>query len=235
MFNVQNEISRELPQDARTRSFTGGNPILYAFGCALLERETETGFIYTAVNLTTGKSEVLSRRMSPLSSHEAERMAERIYQSRVAGASRFAADRSYGQRTTLEKCREILHTVFRGILPKFGYTIRKEQIALADSILNSICRRTVTLAEAEEKPFSVSVGNDALSRIRNSFSAFIPPVSPRMTAHFVPPMSSPISLFIIALLSTSRVSNPLDEICRRKNNESESRYSKNKKRCGKSV
>ena len=74
MFNLQYEISRELPQDAQARTFAGGIPILYAFGCALLERETGTGFVYTAVNLTTNKSEVLARRLSPLSSCEVERM-----------------------------------------------------------------------------------------------------------------------------------------------------------------
>jgi len=101
MFNLQYEISRELPQDAQARTFTGGIPILYAFGCALLERETGTGFVYTAVNLTTNKSEVLARRLSPLSPREVERMAERIYQSKVAGASRLETDRPYGQRITL--------------------------------------------------------------------------------------------------------------------------------------
>jgi len=67
MLNVQYEISREVPQDTQTRFFNGGTPILYAFGCALLEREAETGFVYTAVNLATGKSEVMSRRVTPLS------------------------------------------------------------------------------------------------------------------------------------------------------------------------
>ena len=149
MLNVQYEISRELPQDTRVRFFAGGNPILYAFGCALLERETETGFIYTASNIATGKSEVLSRRLSPLSPREVEKMAERIRSSKVAGASRFEADRPYSQRIAMDKCREILRMVFRGILPQHGYAIRKEQIAMSDSVLDTIYKRTVTLAEAE--------------------------------------------------------------------------------------
>jgi ATP-dependent DNA helicase DinG len=149
MLNIQNEISRELPYDAPTRLLVGGTPILYAFNCALLERENDKGFVYTAVNLTSGKSEVMSRRITPLTTREVEKMAERIHRSKVAGASRFVADRTYGERITLARCREILNTVFREILPKHGYAIRKEQISLADSILDTLYNRTVTLAEAE--------------------------------------------------------------------------------------
>jgi ATP-dependent DNA helicase DinG len=149
MLNLQTEISRELPSGAPIRCFVGGTPIFYAFGCALLERETEKGFIYTAVNLASGRSEILSRRLSPLSPREVEKMAVRIQKSGVAGASRFEADRRYGERITIDKCREILRAVFRHLLPENGYAIRKEQIALSDSILDTIHRRTVTLAEAE--------------------------------------------------------------------------------------
>jgi ATP-dependent DNA helicase DinG len=45
--------------------------------------------------------------------------------------------------------REILNAIFRKILPKNGYAVREEQIALASHILDTIERRGVTLAEAE--------------------------------------------------------------------------------------
>jgi ATP-dependent DNA helicase DinG len=149
MPNLKNEISRELPPGAPGRPFAGGTPILCAFGCALLERETDKGFIYTAVNLENGKSEIISRRTTPLTTREVEKTAERIQKSAVAGASRFEADRRYGERITLNNCREILRAVFRQILPENGYAVRNEQISLADSILDTIYRRTVALAEAE--------------------------------------------------------------------------------------
>jgi ATP-dependent DNA helicase DinG len=76
-------------------------------------------------------------------------MAERMYQSKVAGASRYEADRPYEQRITLGKCKEILRMVFQTILPKHGFAIRKEQISLADGILDTIYKRTVELAESE--------------------------------------------------------------------------------------
>jgi ATP-dependent DNA helicase DinG len=149
MMNALNEISRELPRDIPPRFFAGGTPILCAFGCALLEKDMEDYFVYKIVNLETGKTETLSRRRTPLAPYEIPRMAERIKQSKVAGASRYAADRPYGQRITIAQCREILHTVFREILPEHGYAIRKEQIALSDEILDTIHRRAAALAEAE--------------------------------------------------------------------------------------
>ena len=146
---LQYEVSREPPCEMPARFFSRGMPILYAFGCALLERQTETCFVYTAVNLETGKCEVLGRRVSPISPNEAGKMAERIRRSAVAGAGRFEADRMYGRQIDLDKCREIVRMVFRGILPKHGYVIRKEQMALSGNMLDSVYRRAVTLAEAE--------------------------------------------------------------------------------------
>jgi ATP-dependent DNA helicase DinG len=149
MLNLKNEISRELPSNIPIRYFVGGTPIFYAFGCALLERQTESGFIYTAANLTSGKTEVMSRRITPLSPREIERMADRIHQSKVAGACRLEADHKYGERITRDKCREILREVFERIMPENGYAIRKEQIALAESILSALYERKTLLAEAE--------------------------------------------------------------------------------------
>ena len=74
----------------------------------LLERERDNGFVYTAANLEFGKYEVLSHRLSPLSTKEVEKMARRMYQSKVAGAGRFETDRPYGQQISAAKCREIL-------------------------------------------------------------------------------------------------------------------------------
>ena len=93
MLNLQNEISRVPPPDAPIRTFSGGEPILYAFNCALLERVTDKGFIYKAVNLINGKSEMMSHRINPLSPRDVVKMVERIRQSKIAGAGRYEIDR----------------------------------------------------------------------------------------------------------------------------------------------
>jgi Rad3-related DNA helicase len=148
MNNLQNEISRELPNWAATRTFADGEPILSAFECALLERETDSGFIYSAVNLRSGKSAVLSRRSTPMTASGVNAMVERMRKSRVAGASRIQADREIGQTLSYEQAVQILRVVFREILPKYGYNVREEQITLAEHILDTIVLRNVTLAEA---------------------------------------------------------------------------------------
>jgi hypothetical protein len=103
MSNLKKEISRELPQGYTQRTFSGGKPILYAFECALLELETKSGFTYTAFNLNSGKSELLTRHKSPLSEREVEKMVERIQSSKVSGAGRYQIDRPVGQRISFNK------------------------------------------------------------------------------------------------------------------------------------
>ena len=149
MLDLKDEISRELPKGMRLRKYRGDEPILYAFECALFERDTGRSYVYTAVNLITGKAEVLSRMVSPLTTSNVEAMVNRLRRSRVAGACRLQADRPVKEQIDLNKAREILNAVFKKILPKHGYTIRKGQIALAVHILGEVYRRGVTLAEAE--------------------------------------------------------------------------------------
>ena len=149
MLSLQTEISRTPPPGAPILRFAGGKPILYAYGCALLENNLDDHFVYKAVNLETRRSITLGRRRTPLSPREIEKTVKRIRFSVVAGAARLEADRPYGMVIAYEKCREILYAIFKDILPEYGYTVRKEQIALADSILKAIKDRKTVLAEAE--------------------------------------------------------------------------------------
>jgi len=149
MMNLQTEISRTPPPGFHVHRFNDGEPILYAFGCALLENYSGDGFVYKAVNLESKKSVLLSRRKTPLAPSDIYRAVERIRASGIAGAARLEADRPYESRITYDKSREILNEVFRNIMPQYGYAVRKEQIALAESILKTICDRKTTLAEAE--------------------------------------------------------------------------------------
>lgn len=149
MTNVQFEYSRELPPEAAEQFFTDGEPILYAYECVLLERYTGERFIYTAVNLKTGGKEVLSRRINPLTTSEAEKMVERIRYSKVAGASWLQADRPSNNSISKAKAREILNSLFRNILLDKGYAIREEQIKLALGILDTIEKNGIAVNEAQ--------------------------------------------------------------------------------------
>lgn len=149
MSNIQYEITREPPDGAATRFFVGGKPILYAYGCALLENCVDDYFVYKVVNLDTNKSVTLCRRKTPIAPREIERVAERIRDCAVAGAGRLEVERPYGRTIPMTKCREILDTLFRELLPEYGYAVREEQIALAEGILDNIYSRGVILAEAE--------------------------------------------------------------------------------------
>jgi ATP-dependent DNA helicase DinG len=149
MQSLKNEISRETPSGFKSRKFRGGEPILYAFDCALLERETVSGFVYSIENLNNGKTEILSRRKTPLTTSLVEDTVRLIRQSKIAGAGHYEADRPFGERISYDKARAILHRIFKKIMPGRGYAIRREQIDLADHILSATAKGGVTLAEAE--------------------------------------------------------------------------------------
>ena len=146
---IEREISRNIPRDIPIKITETTIPLFTAYGCVLIERDTGKSYIYTAVNLKSGKREVISRRENPLTTSGVDAMVEKIRLSNVAGAGRIEADRAFGDKTALENCREILNTVFREILPQNGYAIRKEQISLSNHILDAISRRSISLAEAE--------------------------------------------------------------------------------------
>ena len=149
MTNLQNQISRTIPPHAEIRQFTGGEPILYAFGCALLENDLGDYFLYTIVNLVTNKSVKLGRRKTPIAPKEIEKTVARIRDSGIAGAARFEAEQPYGKSLILSNCREILNEAFNEILPEYGYSVREEQMALAHTIMETIQERKTILAEAE--------------------------------------------------------------------------------------
>jgi len=147
--NIQREISRNVPRDIPVCISDTTVPLLTAYGCVLMQEDTGKSYTYTAANLKTGKSLVISRRSTPLTTSGVEAMVERIRLSSVAGAGRFEADRQHGDSAAIINCREILNTVFKEVLPQYGYTIRKEQMSLANHILDAISRRQISLAEAE--------------------------------------------------------------------------------------
>ncbi|MDR1703820.1 MAG: hypothetical protein LBS19_03935, partial [Clostridiales bacterium] len=116
--NVQREISRTIPKDIPARFISEETPLLTAYGCVLLERDTGKSYVYTALNLNTGASEVLNRRPFPLTTSGVGAMVERIRTSSVVGAGSLEADRPFGDNIGFESCRKTLAAVFKEILPK---------------------------------------------------------------------------------------------------------------------
>jgi ATP-dependent DNA helicase DinG len=136
MLNLKNEISRTPPNEAADRPYAEGMPIMYAFDCALCEQDTDTGFVYTAVNHTTGKSQIVARRKSPFEPKHELKMAELLQNSRVAGYSRYRIARPVGQSLTLSQAKDILRHIFTEILPPNGE--RAGQLELAEQIFDAL-------------------------------------------------------------------------------------------------
>ncbi|MDL2293277.1 ATP-dependent DNA helicase [Ruminococcaceae bacterium OttesenSCG-928-D13] len=143
------EISYDMPPDIPPRFLTGGTPIFTAYGCALLERQTAKNHVYSAVNLTSGRREILYRKHRPLDESEHLNAAAKIRALPIAGAGRSSVDRPPREKLPRKKMDEILTKIFVDILPQHGYAMRKNQIGLAEHILETISRRAISLAESE--------------------------------------------------------------------------------------
>lgn len=136
----------EMPRSATKH----GKFLFSAYGCALMERQTGGGtYVYTAVNLSSEKTEILNRRKLRLSEDAFVGMAARISTSLVRGDSRFAIDKAPGDRPDSARLTETAQRIFTEILPLHGYALREKQLELAEHILDVIGRRGISLAESE--------------------------------------------------------------------------------------
>lgn len=143
------EISYELPPDVPHRYLSGATPIFTAYGCALLERQTAKSHVYSAVNLSSGKTETLCRKAHPLEECDHIKMAVKIKESSVAGAGCLCIDREPGDSLSHGALEKILWIVFTEVLPQYGYAVRENQIELAEHILTATSSRNLSLAESE--------------------------------------------------------------------------------------
>ena len=129
-----------------------GDPVFMAYGCYVYEKSTDNGYIYTAVNPQSGKTEVLCHRKTFIGHGDTKvitAIADKLKKSDIAGYSRLLADRKYGENITLGKCAEIMDAIFYEIMPRYGYAVRESQAELAQEMLGAISRRQVMLAEGE--------------------------------------------------------------------------------------
>jgi hypothetical protein len=136
MLDLKKEISRTPPNEAADRTYAEGIPIMFGFECALLQRYTDTSVVYTAVNYTNGKSQVVARRKLPFEPKHERQMAEMLQNSRVAGHSRYRITRPVGQSLTLSQAKDILRHIFTEILSPNGE--RAVQLELAEQILDAL-------------------------------------------------------------------------------------------------
>jgi ATP-dependent DNA helicase DinG len=139
-----------MPAGVPERYLKGGAFLFAAYGCALTERQTPGGtYVYTAVNVTTGKREILSHRKNKLNKAGFVGVAARINVSPVRGDSLRNIDQKPGKSALAGSLTETARHIFKEVLPQYGYAVRDNQIELADHILDVTGHRGVTLAESE--------------------------------------------------------------------------------------
>ena len=157
--NHVNEIFYDISDSQKRLVGNNGSFLFAAYGCALLERQTDSGtYVYTAINLLRKSTMIISRRKQKLDETDFESMAAKIYGSAVCGESRFSVEvapdelsYSIGRENRRHKpnLSKIANQIFTEILPLHGYSLRERQVELTERMLSVIERKGITLAEAE--------------------------------------------------------------------------------------
>ncbi len=145
---LSTKFTYTLPPNVPARFLSGGRYIFTAYGCALLERQTPKSFVYYIVNLSTGRTEALSRAARQLDESAHARLAAKMRSSPIRGRARYEIDREPGDRLAWNELPEILRHIFENILPQYGFVFRENQVDLAKHILDTISRRGISLAES---------------------------------------------------------------------------------------
>ena len=122
------------------------------YDCYIVEQRTDSGDVYLAINLQKKKVAALSRRKTFIGQGDTKAinaLVEKLKYLGIAGYGRLSADRDFGDKISIEKCKDILSAVFAGLLPQHGFSLRESQVELAEEILYALNRRQVLLAEGE--------------------------------------------------------------------------------------
>ena len=147
------EIIYNFPANVPERYLANGSFLFCAYGCVLTERQTPSGmYVYTATNLSTGRSEILSRRKNQLAGSIAAHtsMAEKINASPIRGDAVYTTEKKPGEAAVKgSKLSATANHIFSDILSRHGYAVRENQIELTEHILEVISKRGITLAESE--------------------------------------------------------------------------------------
>ena len=98
---------------------------------------------YIALDMTTGVGSVMYRGKKPLRISDKHTVIPYI-----CNAIKYTGDRRYGGIIEANPI-EIIDSIFRDILPKYGFNVRKEQIELSKRIFRGFTSYGVSLCEAE--------------------------------------------------------------------------------------
>ena len=142
-------IDLNIPFGLPGHEYAEGKPLFTAYGCVLYEKETPKGYSYRAQNLESSHTVRIGYRKEPMGETQYEKTAEKIRTLPIAGRGYYEADRPAGEKLPRQKLERILTHVFHRLLPEHGFRLRQPQAELAAHILDTLCGRHVTLAEAE--------------------------------------------------------------------------------------
>jgi ATP-dependent DNA helicase DinG len=119
---------------------------MQAYGCSVFETEIDYGFTYTAVNNISLKTECVYRRGSELPNDpkEVAKLVLRVRDSSVSSRGKYEV----APGILVSELKDLVDLIFTQILPRYGYKVRKEQLALAQELLNALVYRKTLLAEA---------------------------------------------------------------------------------------
>ncbi len=100
--------------------------------------------VYFAIDMKTGlSSEVISRKNGFYMEHEFKELIPNIFY-----ATKYTGDRRYTNVFATDPL-EVIESIFRVVLPSFGYAVREEQIKLCRQMFLGMTNKRASICEAE--------------------------------------------------------------------------------------
>ena len=99
--------------------------------------------IYVAYDFTTGYGSEICRNKTALKSTEYHALIKRIL-----GSIKYTGDSRYLNRFRTEPTK-VIDSIFRVILPTYGYAVREEQIKLSKAMYRGLTEKSAAICEAE--------------------------------------------------------------------------------------
>jgi len=102
--------------------------------CVLVESNTGKTFSYTLYNYNSGEKQYIGHRKTPVTPFILESLLPKLLEQEIIG-------------TTIPKGEDLIRYIFHSVFPRYGYTVRDEQIDLSVKMLRAMSSREILMSD----------------------------------------------------------------------------------------
>ena len=102
--------------------------------CVLVENDTGKSFSYTLYNYNNGEKQYIGHRKTQVTPFTLEKLLPKLLEQKIIG-------------TTIPKGDDLIRHIFLSVFPRYGYTVRDEQIDLSVKMFRAMRSRDIFMSD----------------------------------------------------------------------------------------